>query len=221
MAFSFTKTGFGGFSGDPTDPKPKTKKVLTDTKTTSVMTDKGIDNIITNTYKTTTTTPGGGGKAPRGSLAFEKAFGEADKAGKKTFMWSPTPGVPGTFKKYTTEKWEPRPSVVTASSHTETTRRAGLRFTGNTNITANTNIQPIKMNGGGDNPTITPKRTPKRPPRTPKKPPFTPFKWVPEVIEDIGDAFSSLRLFRKGRGRRRGGRGCGFCAKKLLKTMRR
>jgi hypothetical protein len=190
MAFSFTKTGFGGFSGDPTDPKPKTKKVLTDTKTTSVMTDKGIDNIITNTYKTTTTTPGGGGKAPRGSLAFEKAFGEADKAGKKTFMWSPTPGVPGTFKKYTTEKWEPRPSVVTASSHTETTRRAGLRFSGNINITGNTNIQPIKMNGGGGNPTITPKKKKRRPPS---------FKWVPKMIEDIGDAFSSLRLFRKGR----------------------
>ena len=213
MAFSFTKTGFGGFSGDPTDPKPKTKKVLTDTKTTSVMTDKGIDNIITNTYKTTTTTPGGGGKAPRGSLAFEKAFGEADKAGKKTFMWSPTPGVPGTFKKYTTEKWEPRPSVVTASSHTETTRRAGLRFSGNINITGNTNIQPIKMNGGGGNPNKPPKRTPKRPPRTPKKPPF---RWVPDVIEDIGDAFKSLRLFRKGRpkpGRsgRRGG--CWACKK--------
>jgi hypothetical protein len=190
MAFSFTKTGFGGFSGDPTDPKPKTKKVLTDTKTTSVMTDKGIDNIITNTYKTTTTTPGGGKLPYSGSIDFQKAFASARGKGLSTFDWSPTPGVPGSYKKYTTEVYKPRPSVVTASSHTETTRRAGLRFTGNTNITANTNIQPIKMNGGGGNPTITPKKKKRRPPS---------FKWVPKMIEDIGDAFSSLRLFRKGR----------------------
>jgi len=30
MAYSFIKTGFGGFSSDPTDPKTKTKKVSTD-----------------------------------------------------------------------------------------------------------------------------------------------------------------------------------------------
>ena len=211
MAYSFIKTGFGGFGGDPTDPKPKTTKVLTDTKTTSVMTDKGIDNIITNTYKTTTTTPGGGKLPYAGSIDFQKAFGSAKLAGKKYFDWSPTPGVPGTFKKYTTEEWKPRPSVVTAGSHTETTRRAGLRFSGNINITGNTDIKPIKMNGGGD-----PNKTPKKRPKPPNPPPFTPFKWVPDVIEDIGDAFKSLRLFRKGRpkpGRssRRGG--CWYCKK--------
>jgi len=212
MAYSFIKTGFGGFSGDPTDPKPKTKKVLTDTKTTSVMTDKGIDNITTNTYKTTTTTPGGG-TYPIGSPSYNKAFGDARKAGKKEFIWSPNPGVvPG--KPYTTDLYVPRPSVTTASSHTETTRRAGLRFSGNINITGNTDIKPRKINGGGGgNPTIVNKKK-----RTPLKPPS--FKWVPEVIEDIGDAFKSLRLFRKGKGRRGGGSGCGYCSRKLRKTFR-
>jgi|TARA_R100000030_G_C3221760_1_gene116101 hypothetical protein len=213
MAFSFTKQGFGGFS-DPNDPTdPITKKVKVSTKKTSVMTPQGIDNIYTDTYKTTTTIAGGGKLPYAGSESFQKAFGAASKAGLSTFEFKGKP--------YTTELYKPKTPIQSVQMSSDTYRRAGLRFTGNTNITANTNIQPIKMNGGGDNPTITPKRTPKRPPRTPKKPPFTPFKWVPEVIEDIGDAFSSLRLFRKGRGRRRGGRGCGFCAKKLLKTMRR
>ena len=213
MAYSFIKTGFGGYGGDPTDPKPKTKKVLTDTKTTSVMTDKGIDRIITNTYKTTTTTPGGGKLPYSGSKDFQKAFASARGKGLSTFDWSPTPGVPGSYKKYTTEVYKPRPSATAVNFSTESRTAPGLRFTaGSPNITAKPLLTPKKMNGGGGNPTITERKK--------KKTPFTPFKWVPEVVEDIGAAFSSLRLFRKGRGRRRGGRGCSFCAKKLFKTMR-
>ena len=182
MAFSFTKQGFGGFS-DPNDPTdPITKKVKVSTKKTSVMTPQGIDNIYTDTYKTTTTIAGGGKLPYAGSESFQKAFGAASKAGLSTFEFKGKP--------YTTELYKPKTPIQSVQMSSDTYRRAGLRFTGNTNITANTNIQPIKMNGGGGNPTITPKKKKRRPPS---------FKWVPKMIEDIGDAFSSLRLFRKGR----------------------
>ena len=217
MAFSFTSAGFGGFG--VTDPTDKTKKVKTGSTEKRVATKEGYDRVITSTYKTTTTTPGGGKLPYAGSIPFQKAFAKARSKGLSTFNWSPTPGTPG--KSYSTDLYKPRPAATAVDFTTESRTAPGLRFTaGSPNITAKPLLTPKKMNGGPSmNP---PKTTPKMPPpRTPIKIPTPNLQFIPDAFEAVGQAFSNLRLFRKGRGRGRSGRGCGFCGKKLLKTFKR
>jgi len=181
MAFSFAKTGFGGFGGDPTDPI--TKKVKVSTKKTSVMTPQGIDNIYTDTYKTTTASAGGGKLPYAGSQSFQSAFGAARKAGKSTFEFGGKP--------YTTELYKPKPSVQSVRMTSDTYTRAGLRFTaGSPNISGSLPTK-IKMNN-----------TPPPAPPTPKKKKRkkVDLGFIPDALESVGDAFKSLRLFRRGRG---------------------
>ena len=208
MAFSFTSAGFGGFGiKDPTD---KTKKVLTGSTEKRVATKEGYDRIITSTYKTTTTTPGSGKLPYAGSESFQTAFASARKSGKSQFNFGGKP--------YSTDLYKPRPSATSVDFSTESRTAPGLRFTaGSPNITAKPLLTPKKMNGGENM-----KNTkPPKPSRKPIKIPTPNLQFIPDAFEAVGQAFSNLRLFRKGRGRGRGGRGCGFCGKKLLKTFKR
>tara|TARA_Y100001937_G_scaffold106598_1_gene148391 strand:- start:1085 stop:1681 length:597 start_codon:yes stop_codon:yes gene_type:complete len=177
MAFSFTRTGFSGF-GDPTDPI-KTKKRL-GTTSKRVPTPEGYDRVITTTFENKNVTAGGS-KPYAGSESFQTAFAAARKQGKSQFEFRGKP--------YTTELAKPKPSVESISYSKETKTLPGLRFTTDgTNISGSLPTK-IKMNN-----TPPPAPTPKK-----KKRKKVDLGFIPDALESVGDAFRSLRLFRRGR----------------------
>jgi len=168
MAFSFTKTGFGGFG----DPKPKTDKLVDFSSSRTVEKLKPGPGYITGGQKTTYTinkTFSNNNTYP-GSDSFRREFSKARSSGLSTFNFG--------GRSYTTELKVPKTRTET-SSITSITR--GIKANP-INITAPTLMK-------SPTPSTTTKIIPPPPPPPPKRRKRKKFKYtkVGKFIQSIGD----------------------------------
>jgi hypothetical protein len=203
MAFSFTKTGFSGFSDDP---KNDPNKLVDFSSSRTVEKLAPEEGYITGGQKTTYTTNKtfSNNNSYTGSDSFKFAFRNARTAGKSTFDFG--------GQSYSTEFKVPKTRTET-STFTSITK--GIKANP-INIKA-----PTLMTSPGTS--TTNKIIPPPPPPPPQRRKRKKFKYtkVGKFIRSIGDiqlpriSFPKIRLGGGG-----GGRGCKSCRKKLLRTMR-